>query len=1225
MKSNTDILSETIERLRSVRELSALVVLLRKLKAQEVRGESNLPPLKSVDELMELEKPFSMLLQYTCMLIDRHTEGIGIKTLYEKLHPIISSNLFDRLISNIKCKNCYCFDEEWIYKDRPRICDSLKNLPDSIAKKVFSKKLLGQSNLDIAKFFNITVAKVNEYIADMLLELTSQGQTYYEDRYAMLFESYLVTPKLLNDVFSEHENTWIYLTLRYNPGAAPLKSAIKNDQLSPNTRKKIKQYLDNDKIERETLKNSQEKDTIKSIEKNCPAWDKRVYKRLNKRIDKYFDRKFYIGDITVSEQEYELLIYYLREKLRYICMENEPLDDCPLLAIALVQIGIRCYNGAYWSHVTKLVGTAVNGREQYLLGQSFINTMRRHGKYIVSDSERVSAILFHGFVSNYYSKGLFEFLFQYFTRDLERDINRNDRDQMKALMDTLTLTAEKSSEEIDAYTDIFMYKCGSRAYKLRHHTLQAIEANPMHSSMRLRRILRLMDDAFWNDSVPKNPSSRLTILFKEWVAESPSFNEDYKLYKSGEIRNRGKKHFSAPYLYADIPGGSFKLKLPPQIVSAEYANNLSWNIELRSGKFSVKAESYQVLTGFKTEEAEIEIYPEDLFAPISCRLMCGKINIKASFTIPASKVRFFDMEGDFAQRLFKVPMCAFTEPEDKLSSPALMDSLSYGGIRRWDFEFQQGDIVVLPDKSSMVVGERYTDGLVPRGQVRGSWYSGDDGEKINVYSKPPVLMLTIDKDKIPGTALYLNDVKYRLSDCEYTDFESADSRQCRAFILSLEQFKECRNLELNKLIVDIPGSVYAKAYPFVYAKDYATEFVDSPYIFEERACVVFPPHIKATCSNAEVTKLSGENGFMFELSPELSSLNLRLWDKIDINVDIPMLMWSGDKVNWHIEPMNEIWHSDFFSYKELYFRAPSSKIQLYTEMDILDDDDEGEMRTVEAESCGDGLYRIDMTRFRSWIKRNKLRHEVLLKFGSNEYNFATVYARSYVMTPYEFSADCEEEILSCSFDIIGKSDYYIDITETKTNLKLAQKRKLEDGRFTMQGYIPNGTCTYKIEIFEAEEDDSGFDDLVYYTIFTDTKALINNADMSGKYLHIRKIKRANSGLLDDFHEDYWISEFHKVAAFTYEGRLIKNGTLSDDRVEVYFPFKDNLRYFYLKFWDDYEEDFIEYILDRNTMSLVKEEDASLRPSVKYNRYRVLYDPDYEFFGSPEDFLPNTEN
>ena len=159
---------------------------------------------------------------------------------------------------------------------------------------------------------------------------------------------------------------------------------------------------------------------------------------------------------------------------------------------------------------------------------------RRFSTYVQSETERVSSILFHTFVSNYYSRGLFELLFQYFKNDLERDIHRNDSEQMKALMDTLATKSLLSEGDGESFTDQFMEK-GSRAYKLKQHTLQAISANQSHSSMRLRRFIRMIDNAFWKDSVPKNPTSRLSVLFKEWISDSEAFKFEFYTQKNTHV------------------------------------------------------------------------------------------------------------------------------------------------------------------------------------------------------------------------------------------------------------------------------------------------------------------------------------------------------------------------------------------------------------------------------------------------------------------------------------------------------------------------------------------------------------------------------------------------------------------------------------------------------------------------------------------------------------------
>ena len=461
----------------------------------------------------------------------------------------------------------------------------------------------------------------------------------------------------------------------------------------------------------------------------------RIYSKLRKRIDAQFDKKFYIGDITVSQEEYDELLEYVRAQLRNVTASSSALGDAPILAVALVQIGIRCYNGNFWGNAIKQELKLENTQAyQRFLGDSFILTLKKHNKFILDETEKVQTILFHSFVTDYYSKGLFELLFQYYAKDLERDINRNDKYQMQALMETIQLRAAMSEEESEAFTGQFTGR-GSRAYKLRQHTLQAITANPTHSSMRLRRILRLMDKAFWKDSVPQKPVSRLTKLFKEWLKESPSFNSEYKLYKSGVIRNRGKKHFSSPYLFADIKNTSFTLVLPPQIVRQDQTDGLNWCVTVDGKAFSTPTSTYPVLTGFKTEEVRLPIPSDLLFSEINCSLQADNMLTRSFPALSQSNVRMFDMEGDYAARIFKIPMCVYTRNDFTVKSPALLDVVRLGMLTRWDLEFVEGDVLIFSDGKSLVAGERYIDGLTKRGIVCEAVHRDNDGENVAVYSR----------------------------------------------------------------------------------------------------------------------------------------------------------------------------------------------------------------------------------------------------------------------------------------------------------------------------------------------------------------------------------------------------------------------------------------------------------------------------------------------------------
>ena len=958
--------------------------------------------------------------------------------------------------------------------------------------------------------------------------------------------------------------------------------------------------------------------TTSPLRKKKLTPEQRKFNRLQKRIKEQFDRKSFLGDIIVSDDEYFLLLADTKKVLISMERNQKAFKNRPMLAVTLVQIGVRNYNGNYWPHVDTAFHVKLNQRQRQMLSDTFMSTLRLHKKYTApSGGGSVQTILLHGFVSNYYSKGLFEMLFQYYTKDLERNIYRNTTEQMQALMDTLIEKAEEDESSSNAFMDQFM-DSSSRAYRLRKHTLQAISAFPSHSRARLRRLLRLIDRAFWKNSVPKNPVSRLTILFKEWVNDSKAYREEYRLYQLGEIRNRGKKHFSMPYLFADIADCRFLLKLPSQLVPEKAARDLDWEITTNSRNFRLSPDSYPALTGYKTEDMKCSITSKELFGKIRCKLISGDIQIRRFADIPANEVRFFDMEGDYAPRLFKIPMCAYTCSSGGFDSPALLDKLCYGEITRWDFEFQAGDPLILPDGSGMIVGENYIDGFTPRGKVRDAFYTGPDGDRVPVYSILPELLLTIPEHSLKGTVLYVDDRRYALRDCRSKEFEQKDSKGVCAVSVPFAQFGRCVLDGLHTAILDIPGANFDRKYSFLYVAGFNVSFDGAPYIFEERGTVIFPDHIHVT---SDCEKIYGENGFQFELNANEPVLKIMVQRSIPLDITIPMLSWSLDQENWHLAPIGEIWHTEFFEMQKIYLRSPCRKVSVLTDTDIPDDDD-AEERMVNADSSGDFLV-LDMTRFKSWLTRDTMRNEITLRADKHDYPFAIVYTRS-IAGPLNVTADYDTDSLICHINILGKSEYFIDIVHLDSGTVLADKVPIQnEGKFVLHSRLLSGH--YKFTLYEADEDDSGFDDIIYNPIHTEQKELINKNNFSNKVLEICRIQPLDRPRFHvSFSHEYIVPELQKIGRSTYYGQLLIDRKESAFQLEIIFPDLEDPSFFNLTFWHDEEECNVPFLYDCGTKQLVKDELPGLRPSEKYRRYREIDEPEYVYCGAILDVLPEKE-
>ena len=133
--------------------------------------------------------------------------------------------------------------------------------------------------------------------------------------------------------------------------------------------------------------------------------------KLYKRIEKEVVTKKYLGDIYIDDSEYEIIKTEFRAKYHLIINSySHKLTDL-IVAVALLQIGIRFYDGKYWTHVAReleIDNLPVN--QQTWLGNVFVDTLAKYQKLSLTHHEKVNNILMHGFVSNYFAHSFFDFL-----------------------------------------------------------------------------------------------------------------------------------------------------------------------------------------------------------------------------------------------------------------------------------------------------------------------------------------------------------------------------------------------------------------------------------------------------------------------------------------------------------------------------------------------------------------------------------------------------------------------------------------------------------------------------------------------------------------------------------------------------------------------------------------------------------------------------------------------
>lgn len=917
------------------------------------------------------------------------------------------------------------------------------------------------------------------------------------------------------------------------------------------------------------------------------------FEKLRRRIIRAFPKKKFVGDIAVNDEEFEILCEYLKNEYLTMVTSGKHIVCDPILCTAMVQVGIRFYDGNYWSHIRQIIGSSrFNTNHQQWLGESAIQTLKRNGKYIISAGDRVNTILMHGFVSDHYANALFKFLFAFYRIDLERDINRNNKVAMDALVEVMRRNNNTG-----------------RTYFLVEQTADAVRFNARSCRMRIRRLLSLIDAAFWGEALPKNSSNRLTLRLCEWVDHSNDFFEEYARYNCGGSKS-GKRSFSSPYYKCDFKHKTFEIVFPPQIIKSDDSNDIWWNIRLNGRNERCDCEIREAVTGQITENTSVKLNIADLFCDAHFDLMNGDVR-ERSFRSNTETIRFFDKNGDYIRNdLVPKGECFSFSREDFIPiSEALIESESYQNLVFSYFDFQLGDIIRLPDGKPIIIGKKLEEGLSLRGRLKGACVASEE-ESLPLYSSVPSILVKALPNRVAGTAVRVNGQIFRMfDDTTLADLDLGDRSGESGYFFSLKNFG-CTNDGIYEVKVDVPNDNKSRHWKFALLNDLCFEFEDAPYVFKPRGTISFKSGPRIANWDAGAKKDPSENAYGFEINAEKDTLNFDFCCNQDIiraTFNVPAFRYElGDGV-WKADLPAEIWHKDFPT--KITADFPSDRISF-----TIDEDpsiSEIPLTTVFERSKSTGLFNCDMTKFKSWFGRDKAKRNIDLIYNSNPAPFLTVITRSFV-TSCVISGDFENNILMGTFGFIGNSHYCADV---KFNEKiLAEKEPILNDRLEFAAELKSGM--YTVSIFEDDDDGSGFGEPCYYHLHTYQCELINPLDLNGKSMRIVNLKRNNNigfNILQ-LNTKYIINGLKQTSP---EDKLNYRGTMRAENryidaipVNVRVHSLKDLRFASITFIED--DEFYDLLYDHYAACLVTDEDKRMHGAEKYRRYEEIYADEFTF-------------
>lgn len=917
--------------------------------------------------------------------------------------------------------------------------------------------------------------------------------------------------------------------------------------------------------------------------------------RLFRRVKEQFTSVVLIGDIPINDDEYGRLIEYVKMKCQHIIRSGRPIDADPVFATALVQIGIRQYDGNYWGHVERLIDKSIAVTHQRNIGKSFVTTLRYYNKKMIDNREWVNNILLHGFVSNHYAFDLFEFLFKYYDLDLERDLERNTSE----MMDSLIEIAQRNDNT-------------GRTYLLVKQTANALAVDNLGGRIRFGKLLNMIDKAFWEQITPQKPTSRLAILFSQWIQQSEEFKLQFNSHTAMGIK-RGRKSFSAPYIHCDFRRTEFVIKLPTQLIKVDDLSSVYWKITIgERPSFLVETDIYPAVTGFKTEEYGIPLSSEDLFESIEFELIRDGECIR-SFRMKSDCIRFFDSSGDFIDTDKSLPrqkVYSFTRRNETPISDALIENEPIKGLVRSYFELEEGDIVRLPNGYSFSVGKQVEEGLMYRKRIPGvvCLY---DGVELPVFSQAPSILLKINDRKANGTLIRINNKRFRLFDVEATRLELNERSGDAGYLINLDKHG-CTQDGRYQVYIDVPNDRTNRSWEFVLMTGFAYEYEDSPYIFQTRGTIRFPESFELVPYDVDLQKNFDENSYNFEILPDRDRLSIQYKtesDELTLLFDVPVLRWKFDDGLWQVERPGDLWYTELPQF--IYLKYPEANITLSLD-DAWEDEDGQEKRIIFRNIKFKETYECDLTRVRSWLGRERILRLGFLEIENKKIEFLRIFTKSIVVSCI-LKGDFENNILEGELTIVGKSNYYVDVLKLETNEVLAEKLLLQDGYFAISH--PLGSGLFNVKVYEDEEDDSGFGLTSFNFVDSIKQSLTNPYDLRGKLLAIRCVKKGIDSLFQmSFMAKYEIRDLEWVDEGNlnlYKGRLYTLSTrMPPINVTIEFPNLNQLQYAYLTFFDGYDN--VEFLYDHHRKFIVRSEQKGLSRSVRYRRYESLYPEEYVY-------------
>jgi hypothetical protein len=309
------------------------------------------------------------------------------------------------------------------------------------------------------------------------------------------------------------------------------------------------------------------------------------YRTLKKRIEKQIKDGRLLCDVKLSAKEFGTLTAYVN---RCVSGAYKISERNAALAVFLVAVGQKYYDGAYWEHVEEICGAEIPYKTQLALGDAFYGFAAANGIPVFSKSDRVKNIMAQCFLPEFFEADFFRFLFYGYFVDLKCDITR----MPKTLGEDFISAASSESDT-------------ARMGMITRGTRDFISLYPAAANRKMRRLLLLTDKLFRLSPLPLILTRQERALIA-WCERDETFRREATNANFGGHINRNEA-FSAPF--TDEADGVPTLWLPAQFFRYEENadENIVWSLD---GRSAVRPAVTVSMAGIQTEPVKIRLSGE---------------------------------------------------------------------------------------------------------------------------------------------------------------------------------------------------------------------------------------------------------------------------------------------------------------------------------------------------------------------------------------------------------------------------------------------------------------------------------------------------------------------------------------------------------------------------------------------------------------------------------------